>query len=633
MYALTGARAALLAAGNLEIDARPWMGPAEHPSAAHSPGVSFRYSAPEGDAAPPFNGSGSFRSLIPLCACNMLEWTRLVQVSLTPDPAKRVDPRPMKKLLAALVAIAAGISMAPPASAEYLYLRGKVAMDDGSPPGKLVSIEQVCVGRSPKIVATAGKSGEYFWRAEGDFLGLDLLQVSASQPVSLVVSSRETSREVVPGLGVGECVLRADLSGYHSTTLDLTDRTLFKEPHLPLLVLTPKRPGMDVEIDSSTAIPGSVRKTWTLAEKAIRAANWPEVERQLRAATAADPKFRLGWVALGLAYHNQKKSSEARDAYRRAVALDPKPLQTQLMLVQANLECQDWAEASRTAEVLIAADAKHSRLDAYLDHAIALCHLGDMERAEARVKELLELDKAHRIPRAEYVLGLILEDRQGFRRGARAHGQIPRVTAAGRRPPAVRTRIENLGKPQAAAAGEEIDAPNLTVAAPGEAAAPGGLKAFAAIAHLENQPAYDSFFLDYCRRLLYENSHHTADDHIPAYSEQLQAYMAAVDQLTAAGQSTAGDSVRVTLSLRNADDRKKTARLLRQLGWKLDETGESPKSNWATSRQMDCATAYPPRWASMRSPCAMRSKPAATSSSGFAPRTPGLSAASSGPPR
>jgi hypothetical protein len=84
--------------------------------------------------------------------------------------------------------------------------------------------------------------------------------------------------------------------------------------------------------------------------------------------------------------------------------------------------------------------------------------------------------------------------------------------------PSVRTRIESLGKPQEAAPLAEISAPDLTVATPGEAAVPGGLKAFAAIARLENQPDYDSFFLEYCRRLLHETSHNTADDPIPAYT-------------------------------------------------------------------------------------------------------------------
>lgn len=482
----------------------------------------------------------------------------------------------MRKVLTALAAIAAGIWMSLPAGGEVLYLRGKVALEGGAPPGKLVSIEQVCIGAGTKIIATAAKSGDYLWRANGGFLGLDIFTSSGVGGASVTGSGRTGAGPVTAGLGVGGCVLRANLSGYRSSTLDLMDRTLFQEPRLPLLVLTPKRPGVDLEIESSGAIPGSVRKTWALAEKAMAAANWPEAERQLRAATSTDPKFRLGWVTLGLAFHNERMSTEARDAFRRAVALDPKQLQTQLMLVQTDLECRDWAEASRGATALIAADAKRSHLDAYLYDAIALYHLRDLERAEARVKELLQLDKVHRFPRADYVLGLILEGRQELASAREHMAKYLELQPQASDAPAVRTRIENLGKPQAAAADDEIDAPNITAAAPGEATVPGGLKAFAAIAHLENQPTYDSFFLDYCRRLLRETSPYTGE-HIPAYTAQLQAYMAAVDELTAAGQRRADESTLVTLSLKNADERRKSARLLRQLGWMLDETGKPPK--------------------------------------------------------
>jgi len=183
-------------------------------------------------------------------------------------------------------------------------------------------------------------------------------------------------------------------------------------------------------------------------------------------------------VARGLAYQRQKMSTEARDAYRRAVALDPKPLRPQLLLVRANMDCQDWKEASRTADVLIAADAKHSYLEAYLYQAIALYLLRDMERAEARAKQLLQLDKAHRIPRAEYVLGLILQERKDLAAAREHMARYLELQPEAADAPAVRTRIESLGKPQEAAPVEEISAPDLTVATRGEAAVPGGLKAF-----------------------------------------------------------------------------------------------------------------------------------------------------------
>jgi VWFA-related protein len=306
------------------------------------------------------------------------------------------------------------------------------------------------------------------------------------------------------------------------------------------------------------------------------AQNWTEAERQLQAVTATDAKFRLGWVALGLVEHNRRKPTESREAYRRAVTLDAKPLPTQLMLVRANLECQDWAETIRTAGVLIAADARHRYLEAYLDDAIARYHSRDMDGAEARVKELLQLDKAHQIPRAEYVLGLILENRKDIASAREHMGKYLEMQPEASDAPAARARIENLGKQQAGGPENEIDAPNLTAASPGETTVPGGLKAFAAIARMENTPTYENFFLEYCRRLLQDASPDT-EDRIPVYGGQLQAYMAAVVELAAAGQKRGDDAAVVTLSMNTAEERRKTARLLRQLGWTLDLTGESPK--------------------------------------------------------
>ena len=482
----------------------------------------------------------------------------------------------MREFVTALAAVVAGISMAPPASAEVLFLRGKVAMEDGGPPGKLVSVTRFCSGAPSKIVASAsGKTGEYLWRAEDRDLGLG--------PVSGALGGTEAGdyiggagHSTATGFGIANCVLRAELTGYRSSSIELGDASLLREPRLPVLVLSANRPGANLEVDDAGPVPRPIRNAWASAQKAMLAQNWTEAERQLQSVTATDPKFRLGWVALGLAYHNRQKPAESRDAYRRAVALDAKPLPAQLMLVRANLECQDWAETIGAAGVLIAADVKHRYLEAYLDDAIARYHLKDMEQAEARVNELLQLDKAHQIPRAEYVLGLILENRKDIA-SAREHMQKylemqPEASDA----PAARARIENLGKAQAGGPENEIDAPNLTAASPGETSVPGGLKAFAAIARMENTPTYENFFLEYCRRLLLDASPET-EDHIPVFGGQLQAYMASVVELAAAGRKRGDDTVVVTLSMKSPDERRRTARLLRQFGWTLNETGESPK--------------------------------------------------------
>ena len=105
-------------------------------------------------------------------------------------------------------------------------------------------------------------------------------------------------------------MLQAELSGYRSTTIEISDKSLLREPRLPVLVLAANRPGMNLEVNDpgSFRAPSAVRGT--SAQKAMLAQNWAEAERQLRAVTATDAKFRLGWAALGMVYHNQKKPTK-----------------------------------------------------------------------------------------------------------------------------------------------------------------------------------------------------------------------------------------------------------------------------------------------------------------------------------
>jgi VWFA-related protein len=493
----------------------------------------------------------------------------------------------MKKVVIALAVIVAGILLAPPAGAQPLFLRGKVTMEDGGPPGKLVAVSRVCPGTGSKIIATAsGKTGEYLWQAQATDLGIGAVGggLGGTEAAEILMQGAGGGRDSLgngnvlgaTGFGVANCVLRAELAGYRSSSIELGDTSLLKEPRLPVLVLSPTRPGTDLEVDQTGSVPHAIRSSWESAQKAMVAQNWTEAERQLQTVTDTAPKFRLGWVALGMAYHNQRKSAESREAYRHALALDPKLLPTQLMMVRANLECQDWAETIRTARELIAADARHRYLEAYLDEAIAQFHQRDLDAAEARVKELLELDKAHQLPRAEYVLGLILESRKNIE-SAREHMQMYlKMQPGAPDAPLARARIENLGKEKTGGPDDEIDAPNMTAANPGETTVPGGMKAFAAIARMEDTPTYESFFMDYCRRLLLDASP-WVEDHIPVYGAQLQTYMASVAELEAAGEKLRDDTVTVTLSIKNPDEERRTARLLRQLGWTLNMAVEPPE--------------------------------------------------------
>src|ERR1039458_7159448 len=112
--------------------------------------------------------------------------------------------------------LAAACSLTRPASAEMISFHGKVLLEDGSPPGRLVVIQRVCEGLDHSIRegSASGKTGEYTVRLEvSDFGG--------------VFSGNFN------GFGNLPCALEAALGGYVSSRLDMSDPRLTMNPQLP----------------------------------------------------------------------------------------------------------------------------------------------------------------------------------------------------------------------------------------------------------------------------------------------------------------------------------------------------------------------------------------------------------------
>ncbi len=434
-----------------------------------------------------------------------------------------------------------------------IYVRGKVVMEDGSPPGKSVGIWRQCSDYPyPDLVSTADKNGAYTW----------------SMPVD-TVSSRT-------------CTLHAVLDAYESSNLDITEINSFSDPNLAALVLAPKGTNSEIEIfTADLRVPLGTASAWNRAAGAVRAGNWAEAERQLRAVLKTAPKFAQGWNALGLACERLRKSEEARDAYQRAIELDPKLLGGYVSLARMTLELRDWEGSAKAAAGLIKADTRQHFPEAYLDQAIARSHLQDLDGAEASAREAIRLDKRMQLPRAEYVLGVILEAKRDYTVAGEHMSKYlerePRAADA----EAVRAQIASLGKADfESASGNapdlELEAAEVVPAGAGEAWVPGGMKALAAAAHVEGPVSYQSFFADYCRAIAREVSSTGTSQGIPGYIDTLRAYMASVSDLLPLGERR-GDSTRITLSLVAEAQRKQAERILKLLGWKLVEKNSSYK--------------------------------------------------------
>jgi hypothetical protein len=304
-----------------------------------------------------------------------------------------------------------------PAIAEVypVILKGKVTMSDGSPPPFTATVERVCTdiqGSAPGPLTN--KKGEYTWRMDVDPL-----------------NSRK-------------CALRASHPGYQSTSIDISslDGATSSVVNMDALVLISAAPNPYTIVTGDSGVPGKAGPGWKAAMKAVDERNLPEAAVQLTAAVAAAPKFAIGWHALGVVQENMGKMTEARDSYQHAIEADPKMFAAYVLLTRASLRSKDWAGAAKTADSLIKVDPKKNFTEIYLHQAVARYQLKDLDGAAASAEEAIQ----HRIPRAEYVLGRILEAK-GDAAGAREH--MTKYLQQDKDTPdadAIRKHIENIGK-------------------------------------------------------------------------------------------------------------------------------------------------------------------------------------------
>jgi Flp pilus assembly protein TadD len=314
----------------------------------------------------------------------------------------------------------------PPAAAEVypLIIKGKVTMPDGSPPPFSVGIERICSdiqGSAPGPITN--KKGEYTWRMDVD------------------------------PLNTRACVIRATHAGFVSTSIDISALNGYTNTvtTLDTLVLTGHTADPYAIISSDSGVPGRAASPWKAAMKALDNHNFEEAATQMQASVAAAPKFAIGWHALGVVQERLQKLSEARDAYQHAIDADPKMLAAYVTLTRLCLKTKDWQDAAKAADALIKADSKKTFPEIYLHQAVARYGLKDLDGATASVQEAIQL----KIPRAEYVLGRILEAK-GNTAGAREHIskylELDKNTSDAA---LIRSHLDNIGKPEAAAAPSE----------------------------------------------------------------------------------------------------------------------------------------------------------------------------------
>jgi tetratricopeptide (TPR) repeat protein len=183
--------------------------------------------------------------------------------------------------------------------------------------------------------------------------------------------------------------------------------------------------------------------------KAVNANDIPGAIQQLKAATAANPKFALAWHNLGILSDLQRNVPDALDAYAKAIENNPKLLVSYAGLNRLLMREKDWAGVLKNSAAMIPVDKDRIYPEVYAHQAVAHFNLKDLAAAEAAATEAVNPKAKHTYSRGEYVLGRILEAK-GDTAGAKQHmSRYLELVPAAEDAAQIQAHIDMMGKPGA----------------------------------------------------------------------------------------------------------------------------------------------------------------------------------------
>ena len=176
--------------------------------------------------------------------------------------------------------------------------------------------------------------------------------------------------------------------------------------------------GSTVSMTSLNA-PKEARKAYEKGAGAMSESRWAAAQKSFEKAVELYPQYAQAWCDLGEALHSQAQGKAARAAWERALQADPKYLKSYLQAARLALEEGRTQDALETTDKALEQNPIEFP-GIYFFNAIAHFNLKQTDAAEKSVRQAIEHDGTHEIPRAESLLGSILANR-GDWKGAIEH--------------------------------------------------------------------------------------------------------------------------------------------------------------------------------------------------------------------
>jgi len=254
------------------------------------------------------------------------------------------------------------------------------------------------------ILVTVSCSGKVVYTTQTDAKG-NFGVTSITLP-GAIGKAGDTERQMQTQLE--GCLVQGAVSGFHSTSLAITERNLRDNPDLGTITLS-RAGGRNVPTTLSTttesAPPKALRSFEAARGKMIE--NNPEAaEKDLQKAVQIFPGFAEAWFQLGK-LQARADLREARTSFSKALGADPKFVSPYEQLAVLAAQDGNWQETLENTKRVLELYPDGTPLTWYFN-ALANYQVGNRDVAEASAKKSVSIDPRHSVMNTEQLLAVIL---------------------------------------------------------------------------------------------------------------------------------------------------------------------------------------------------------------------------------
>jgi Tfp pilus assembly protein PilF len=299
-----------------------------------------------------------------------------------------------------------------PDLSRMMNVSGKVVLDNGAPLAEKALIESNCKG-STRTEAYTDAKGRFSIQ-----FGVD----NRDREFSGTGMASDSTRTINPGTGQQngmdwrDCELKAVLAGFLSQVVDLRSHSSafghFDIGNIALHRVTAIAGGPTLSVKDA-GIPEAAKKDFEKGLEEKKNGNLDVAQKQLHKAVEEYPKYAEAWLELGRAQNESKDAIGARQSFHRSIAADPNLMASYRELTQLAARDQQWQEVADTTDQMLKMNSE-SFPEFWFFNCVAKFYLGNLDGAEHSALQGIRTDTEHRIPKTEYILGVILLKKQDY---------------------------------------------------------------------------------------------------------------------------------------------------------------------------------------------------------------------------